>query len=249
MKHFYRKILFVLLPVCLGLSLPAFSQIMVKGTVYDMSRRLTLSGVSVMSTSGSGTVTDSLGNYSIIVRETDSIWFSYLNKPTPKFAVGTIVNTSSFEVALHVPVTELKEVRVIPRDYKFDSTQNRLDYAKGFNFQKPGLAINNPPSSGFGVGLDLDQLINMFSFKKNRRMLAFQQRLIQDEQDKYVDHRFTKPFVKKITGLTGNEMDFFMKNYRPSYEFTVSSSDYEFAEYIKLAWQLYEKRKKERWQR
>ncbi len=239
----------MLMAAALLVSAPAFSQVMIKGTVYDMTRKLVLPGVSVLSSSGGGAVTDSLGNYSIVVSESDSIWFSYLNKPTPKFAVNTITNPNSFEVALHVPVVELKEVRVVPRDYKFDSTQNRLDYAKAFNYHKPGLAITNPSSGGFGVGLDLDQLINMFSFRKNRRMAAFQQRLIQEEQDKYIDHRFTKPFVRKITGLTGSELDFFMKNFRPSYEFAIASSDYEFAEYIKLAWQLYEKRKKDRWQK
>jgi len=66
-------------------------------------------------------------------------------------------------------------------------------------------------------------------------MVAFQKRLNQEEQDKYVDHRFTRAIVRKITGLNGDSLNTFMSNYRPSYEFTQISNDYEFLEYIKLA--------------
>jgi hypothetical protein len=245
LKTLYKLILLFALSISFSLlHNNAFAQVKISGTVYDMSRTRPLSSVSVLSSSGIGTVTDSTGSYTIVVRETDSIWFSYLNKPTPKFPVAAIANTNAFDIALHVPVTELKEVHVAPRNYKFDSVQNRLNYAKAFEFQKPHIKLSAPESGNFGVGLDLDELINMFSFKKNRRMLAFQRRLIQEEQDKAVDHRFTKVFVKKITQLTGAELDDFMVKYRPSYEFTMSVSDYDFAEYIKLAWQEYERRKK-----
>jgi hypothetical protein len=215
------------------------AQVRVKGNVFDMSQTQPLNRVSVMSSSGLGTLTDSSGAYTIIVHETDSIWFSYLNKPTPKYAVATIGNINHFDIALHVPVTELREVRVMPRSYKLDSLQNRLDYAKAFNFRKPGISLSAPESGNFGVGLDLDEFINMFNFRKNRRMLAFQQRLLQEEEDKYIDHRFTKALVKKITHLEGPALEDFMKRYRPSYLFVTDASDYELAEYIKLAWQQY----------
>jgi hypothetical protein len=207
-----------------------------------MSRTQPLSAVSVLSTSGTGTVTDSTGSYTLLVNETDSIWFSYLNKPTPKFAVSAINTFNGFDISLHVPVTELKEVRIMPRSYKRDSIQNRLDYAKAFDFKKPGISLSNPSSGAFGVGLDLDAFINMFNFRKNRRMAHFQQRLLQEEQDKFIDHRFTKALVKKIAQLSGANQDDFMKKYRPSVEFTSTATDYEFAEYIKLAGQEYLRR-------
>ncbi len=239
----YTPLFFTLMVLCCCCQ-QATAQLIIKGRVYDMSRTQPLSSVSVLSTSGTGTVTDSLGNYVILVNETDSIWFSYLNKPTPKFAVSAINKFNGFDISLHVPITELKEVKITPRNYKRDSIQNRLDYAKAFDFHKPGFALSDPPSSAFGVGLDLDAFINMFNFRRNRRMAHFQQRLIQEEQDKFIDHRFTKALVRRITQLTGEEQEDFMKKYRPSLEFTSNSTDYEFDEYIKLAWQEYEHRKK-----
>src|SRR4029077_20613701 len=88
---------------------------------------------------------------------------------------------------------------------------------------------------GLGVGVDLDALINMFRFQKNRRMLAFQRRLVEDEEQKFVDHRFNRSIVKKISHLDGDELDSFMVRFKPSYEFTKETSDYEFYNYIKLA--------------
>ena len=142
---------------------------------------------------------------------------------------------NNFDVALHVEATELRQVQVAPKNYHMDSLQNRKDYAKYFNYKKPGIKVSDAGINGAGVGLDLDEIINMFRFNRNRRMLAFQRRLIQDEQDNFVDHRFTKLLVKKITHMTSPDLDSFMVRYRPSYNFTKTSTDYDFDQYIKLA--------------
>jgi len=122
-----------------------------------------------------------------------------------------------------------------------DSLQNRRDYAKIFNYKKPGIGISSlpPGAGGAGVGLDLDEFINMFRFRHNRSMMAFRRRLEQEEIDKFIEHRFTKATVRKVTGLTGDSLNVFMKEFRPSYEFTQVSTDYEFLEYVKLAAEVF----------
>ncbi|PWT79209.1 MAG: hypothetical protein C5B59_00060 [Bacteroidetes bacterium] len=187
-----------------------------------------------MSTSGHGTTTDSNGNYIIVVNLTDSIYFSYLGRSTQKFAVSEINRYAGFDIALHVNPTELNEVRVAPRDYHLDSLRNRQEYQKVFDYKKPGFELTSP-NSGLGVGVDLDAIIGMFQFKKNRRMLAFQRRLEDEERDKFIDHRFNRSIVKKITHFDDDEVDSFMVKFRPSYEFTKTSTDYVFYDYIKLA--------------
>ena len=67
--------------------------------------------VSVLSTSGTGTVTNADGYYEIEVTEKDSIWFSYLNKPTVKFPVMRIGNPMQFDISLQVNVPVMKEVK------------------------------------------------------------------------------------------------------------------------------------------
>lgn len=211
------------------------AQVRVSGTVYEMNRTVPLAGVTVLTNNGRGTVTDSLGRYSLVVGDADSVYFSYLGKPTPRYAVTSIPLTSQFDVSLHVNVTTLKEVRVMPPSYKQDSIRNREDYAKAFDFRKPGLGISNsaPASGNFGVGLDLDQLINMFAFRRNRSMAAFRDRLLREEQEKYIESRFTRAKIRKVTGLTGADLDSFVRYYTPPLEFVQVATEYELLEYIK----------------
>jgi hypothetical protein len=210
----------------------------IHGTVFNMYKTRPLDGVSVLCSCGSGTTTDSNGNYMIRVDENDSLSFSYLGRATQMFPVGIMNATTGFDIALHVKPTELNEVRIIPRNYYLDSLQNRKDYEKIFNYKKPGLELTDG-TQGTGVGFDLDQIINMFRFQRNRRLKAFQDRLIYDEQNKSIDHRFTRYIVKKITGLSSPALDTFMYRFRPSYQFTQIASDYEFYDYIKLAYEDY----------
>lgn len=202
--------------------------------MYDSSRNYPLEGVSVLTTSGRGTATNPDGIYEIEVVERDSIWFSYLNKPTMKFPVLKILNPIEFDISLRVNIPTLKEVRIPLKNYKLDSIQNRIDYAKAFNYKKPGLKTVTP-QYGVGAGFDLDEIINMFRFRRNKSMASFQKRLLQEEQDKFIDHRFSKALVRRLTMLNGEELDSFMLLYRPSYAFTKLASDYDYQSYIKKA--------------
>lgn len=212
------------------------AQFKVKGTVYDSSRTFVLEAVTVMSTSGKTTFTDSTGHYSIDVNEKDSIWFSYLGKPTRKYPVLQMKDPLNFDVSILMNVTVLKGVTVRPRNYRMDSIQNRIDYAKIFNYEKPKI---EPNIYGAGVGFDLDQLIEMFQFRKKRNTLDFQRRLMQQEQDKFIDHRFSKQLVKRLTNLSGDSLERFMTIYRPSYIFCQTSSDYDMGNYIMSCYELF----------
>lgn len=234
---------YIILILLVSPSMAGFGQIQiqVKGKVFDMTQQVPLVSVSVLSTGGTGTATDSLGRYSIYVRETDSIWFSYLGKGTPKYPVSSIPNQQNFEISLHVNVTELKSVMVKPRDYHLDSLANRKEYAKAFNFRKPKLGIVTPTGPGAAVGVDLDQLIEIFNFKKNRRMAQFRDRLIEEEHEKFIDHRFNRALVIRLTQLRGAALDTFMVRYKPDLIFTENATDYELQSYIKKSFEKFQK--------
>jgi len=218
-----------------------------RGVVYDSTRTYPLISVSVLTSSGKGTSTDTKGRYEIEVRETDSVWFSYLNKPTIKYAVGKIFDVSGFDIALHINVPVLKEVVVKPKNYKMDSIQNRLDYAKAFDWEKPKLKANVSAGMGAAVGFDLDEIIRMFQFRKNKSAAAFQQRLLNEEREKFIDHRFSKALVLRLTGLIGDARDSFMLRCRPSYEFCLYAAEYDFQLYIKQCYEAYKLQKSDAW--
>ena len=220
-----------------------------RGTVYDSTKTYPVISVSVLTSSGKGTVTDLYGHYEVDVTEADSVWFSYLNKPTIKYAVGKIPDASRFDIALHINVPVLKEVIVKQRNYKMDSLQNRLDYAKAFDWQKPRLKANVSGDMGAAVGFDLDAIIQMFQFRKNKSNAAFRERLLAEEREKFIDHRFNKALVLRLTGLIGDARDSFMQSCRPSYEMCIYLGDYDFQFYIKECYEAYKLKKSEGWLR
>ena len=236
-----RAGLFILLTIICALTFDhayAQSKFKVSGRVFDVTKLVPLPSVTVMSTNGLGTTTDSLGQYSIPVSETDSIWFSYLGKPTPKYPVKSIPNINQFELSLHVSVTNLPAVTVKSPNYRMDSIANRREYEKAFNFRKPGLSPSVNPNGG--VGADLTELISIFQFRRNKRMAAFRDRLIREEQEKYIDHKFSRPLIVKLTGLKGEELNTFIERYRPELWFINTATDYELGIYIKKCFERYQ---------
>ena len=203
------------------------AQVEIRGTVFDRSQYFAMPGVSVLSTSGTGTMTDSTGHYQIRLKYTDSIYFSYLGKSTVRFPVNKINIMYPFDMSLGVRVDSLPLVVVRPKSYRYDSLENREEYRRVFDYEPPGYIT----AGGGGVGVNLDML---FGAKRVRQMQSLQRRLIEEEEDKYVDHRFNKILVKKITGLPSPALDTFMREFRPTYQFIKNcENDYEFYKYIK----------------
>jgi len=241
MKHL--KIFLFLLHM--GFAIVANAQsVTVSGIVYDISGNRPIEAVLVNS-SHAKTLTDSLGRYLIRVGAKDSIWFSLFGKETPKYALDSIADPLNFNIMIHVADYDLPEVRVRNNYYKFDSIQNRMDYAKYFNYQPPGIKFAKSPqsASGVNIGFDLDELLNLFRFQRNKNLEFLQNRMIVQEKDKYVEFRFTKRFVQKITHLQGDALQKFMNYCRPSYETVALLNDLELGQYIQKKYALYKKKR------
>ena len=119
-----------------------------------------------------------------------------------------------------------------------DSLENRREYKKAFDYGYSYVDKMNAGRGGrsLGVGIDLDLL---FNGKKNRQMLALQKRLEWEETDKYIDYRWNRAMLTRVTGLEPPALDSFMRQYRPSKEFIQScATDYEFYHYIR-EWNKY----------
>ena len=216
----------------------------VSGVVYDISGNRPIESV-IVNSGRSHTVTDSLGRYIITVKSKDSIWFSLFGKSTQKYPLDTVSDPHNFNIMIHVAGYDLPEVKVRNSYYKLDSIQNRNDYAKYFNYQPPGLRLSDKQQlfgpSGLTIGLDLDEIINMFRFHRNRNLQFLQKRLVSQEHDKYVDYRFTSRFVKKLTHLDGDALAKFMSYCRPSYELLGVLNDLELGLYIEKKYAEYKR--------
>lgn len=228
-----RSILFILTGCFCYIGLVA--QNTISGTVFDSSRINYVPGVKVMNNAGQFAITDSLGNYTITIAEKDSLAFVFNGKSTVKFPVYGVTDPRHFDITLHVPYKGkyrvMKEVIVRSKSYKEDSIENRQTYAKVFNYQKPTLSTSVNAATGM-VGADVNEIINMFRFRRNKMMKKFQFRLEEQEQEKYLNYRFSKTVVKRITRLEGEQLSLFMLRYRPSYEFASNADELTFNQYV-----------------
>ena len=228
------KYLIVIVATLLFAIPPSFAQIMVSGTVFDSSKLYVVPNVQVHTSSGNFAYTDSIGNYKIAATENDSISFFYNGKFTLKFPVATMKDYQSFDISLRVRVDDkyklLRGVTVFSNSYKMDSLENREAYSKVFGSTKPGLRSTYDPDGA--AGLDIGELVGIFQFRKNKQRLAFQDRLVSEEEDRYVDYRFSAKNIERITGLKSPELEEYQKLYRPSYYFVTNSTLTQFYEYI-----------------
>ncbi len=238
-----RNLLVIILMLCCCMNVSA-QTISISGVVYDISGRRPIESVVVNSTYGK-TITDSVGRYTILAKPKDSLWFSLFGKNSQKFPIDTVTDPRNFNVMIHVAGYDLPEVKVRNSYYRLDSIQNRIDYAKYFNYQAPTLKLSNNQQlfgpAGLTVGLDLDEIINMFRFHRNRNLQYLQNRLVTQEHDKYIDYRFTKRFVQKLTHLEGDNLVKFMSFARPSYELLGVLNELELGLYIERRFLEYKK--------
>ena len=223
-------------------------QTLLHGVLLDYYNRRPVEGASVFSSSGKVAISDSMGRYLIPVLPTDSVWFAYMDKNTRPYPVDTINNFNDFEVALHIDSHWLPSVTVRNKNYRLDSLQNRKDYANIFNYKKPGIRLvqtspSNYSNGGLTAGFDLDAIIQSFQFRKNRETLAFQNRLINDEHDAYVDHRMSKYFVKQLTHLQSPQLENFISEYKPPYQILIQMNDLELGYYIEQCYRYYLRKK------
>jgi len=227
-------LLFFLL-TCVAFSSVKAQMRTISGVVYDISGKRPIEAVLVSSKSNR-TQTDSLGRYLITMSAKDSLTFSLFGKNTKKFGIDEIEDLSNFNIMIHVTGVDLPEVTVRNSYYRYDSIQNRIDYAKYFNYEPPGLKLSNQQNifgnGGVSIGFDLNEVINMFRFKRNRNLQFLHNRLLLHEQEKYIKYRFTKRFVQKLTKLEGPRLDIFMEYCKPSYPTLSLLNDLELGYFI-----------------
>lgn len=220
--------------VLLSLISQGQDKIRISGRVMDPSTTYTIPGVKVLSTSGTETETDSLGVYRILTTMSDSIYFFYNDKNSIKYPIKDIYDPNEFDIAMHAEAKSkykvLEQVTVFSDTYRQDSLENRMRYAKIFGNARPSITTGMGPNEV--PGIDIGSIIEVFQFRKNKQRQAFQQRLLQQERDDYVDYRFNAKLVGRITGLSGKNLSDYMVIYRPPYDFVSLSSQVEFYQYI-----------------
>lgn len=216
------------------LSLSAQAQSVLEGRILGRDS-LPLAGVSIQNIHTKAvTISNSDGHYSIPANNNDTILFRAIGYVTLALRTALVPRT----LYLRSQAVDLRGVEIVKRSYLKDSLERREEYQKGFNFRRPkfGEVVKIIP---MGIGININQLKKAVSFKSNKRADIFKERLINHEQEQFINQRFTPELVANLTGLEGDSLQHFMHHNRPSFEFARDASQYDLLLFIKQSAEKY----------
>ena len=209
----------------------------VKGFVVDKDSKLRLARVYIYnSAKDEGIYNTSKGEFSINAAEGDTL-FAVLQG----YAVDTVVIATQRSVLFQLKSLgiNLQEVSITGKklspkeqyEKKLKEFKYKLDRGSGKDILSVG------PS---GAGLGIDAIYNLLSREgKNARHL--QKILERDYRESIIDYRFRPEYVKSMLQLSDEETIDFMEQYRPTYDFVLSASDYAFVVFLRNSYASYKR--------
>ncbi|WP_316816726.1 hypothetical protein [Pedobacter nyackensis] len=229
----------VLLFYCL--TFKAFAQQpAVRGFVVDKDSKLRLAKVYVYnSANDEGIYNTPKGEFTIKAKPGDTL-FAVLQG----YAVDTVVlnNQKSIYFQLKSLGIALREVSILGD--KFTPMERHEKTLKEYKYALDKGKAKDLLNLGLGgAGLGIDAIYNLLSRQgKNARHL--QKILERDYREAIVDYRFTPDYVKRVLQIGDYEAEDFMQQYRPSYDFVLSASDYAFVVYLRNNYANYKRNPK-----
>ncbi|MBK7690634.1 MAG: hypothetical protein IPJ31_05790 [Bacteroidetes bacterium] len=223
--------LFVML--CMLFYTKAFAQTIIKGEVRDLADNSLMENVNVKNIyTQEGLTLKANGLFSIQVKKGELVEFSKVGYQTVRVRIVSEKEPEYYKIVLSKTPIELREVdiRGKPLDFKKDSVRYRKTY---------DIVMRKDRKED----VDMRSMPLAMLSKKNRQEWAFQEMYEQWEQEKYIDYVFNDKLVHRITYLEKEELQTFMKVYRPRYDFVRNVSEYEYLDYIKSCYYHFKKSK------
>lgn len=209
----------------------------VQGFVVDKDSKLRLAKVYIYnSANDDGIYNTTKGEFRIKAAIGDTL-FAVLQG----YAVDTVVlkGNSSIYFQLKSLGINLREVSILgqkltPKD-QFNKTFKEYKYALDKGKAKDLLNLGLG-----GAGLGIDAIYNLLSREgKNARHL--QKILERDYREAIIDYRFRPDYVKQVLRMGDFELEDFMHQYRPSYDFVLAASDYAFVVFLRNSYASYKR--------
>src|SRR5580765_5389538 len=223
-----------------ALSCMAFGQQYLAGKITKKGVREILIGVNVTNfTQKKINVSDLGGNYRIPATAGDTIIFSSAGYQRDTVIAGASMFSAPYPVGLVPNVMALPFVRVDEmHDYHLDSIERREDYKDLLNKKHP-VKLWNEKRPGDAPGFSFSPLGYLSTTEKRKRNLK--KRLHWEEEEHYVDYKFSQTRVEQLTRLKGDSLRLFMTRYRPSYKFCRNASGQAMMFYINDKLKLFKK--------
>lgn len=179
------------------------------------------------------------GNYRIQVQPGDTVVFSSTGYLSDTVGVDTLILVDRYEVFLKADIKELTAIKIGDLNaFQADSLQRREDYSM-FYASRASPAMENHTTNEGGFGLIFHPFSYLDKHATERRRLK--KRLDQEERDDYINYKFSRNFVYRLTGLDDDSLDLFMNRYRPSYDFCRKATQADMLLYVNDHFKVFRK--------
>jgi len=219
-----------LLLAFMAFSFTGFAQQQLYGRIIKKGSREMLPGVNVRNASQDKyNQSDMGGNFKIPAATGDTLVFSSAGYRPDTVIVAPYMFDESFLVPLTANIVALAGVVVDEMtNYEQDSLKRREAY--GFIFDRNPVKLMNKKQPGDAPGFSFSPISRLSSGEKQKR--RFEKKLEEQEEEYYIDARFSPGHVSQLTGLKGDSLHNFMLRYRPSYHFCRSAGSKDILLYI-----------------
>ena len=234
------RYIILLLALCVLGFLRVSGQQFLTGKIYKANSTEHLVSVSIHNiTQQRYDLSEEDGSYRIQAAPGDHISFSSVGYKADTMTVTASFLTAAYPVYLDVRAQTLQSVRVGQfSNYQLDSMDRRKEYAWVYDHENtPHVARDRQGADGVGVTLNIFR--NTSTAAKQRIKLS--KRLEKEEEEFYVDSRYNKDYVTKITRLKGDSLADFMRRYRPSYDYCRKAATVDILVYINDSYKQYMK--------
>lgn len=190
----------------------------VRGQVTDTARQLVLYPATVRNKQTNYRVfTDNGGYYRITANQGDTILVSFIGYMPQTFVVANSVGVETHDIRLELQERFLPSVEVSERwnPYQLDSIRRYEEYRPFLETKNRTLVDTDKRYQG-GFGLTFSPFTRYSRRQKDLR--KFKELYAKHEMQSYIDYRYSKTFVQRVTGLTGDSLLQFMHKYQPPYE-------------------------------
>lgn len=219
----------------------------IKGQVLDYSTKLPISNV-ILNYGLQSLLTGNDGKFNLKkTASTNNLSIDKMGYETLNFSFAQLL-TDTLTIYLKQSSVLLNDVNILARrNYQLDSINLRKDFSKVFAYQAPSIKDvfsekgleyktfgSNLVSNSTSSILSFDVLKTISLFNKNKSSITKLKKVqIKEEEQRYVDNRFSTEKVETITGLTGDSLKNFIQEYKPTSVEIKKMSDYEVLMFIK----------------
>lgn len=225
------------------LAIPSFieAQTALRGRVIDRDFDQVLPAVSFYNrTRNIFKQSDRGGNFLIPATVGDTIFVSSSGYKQDTLFVKHRWLIDTVNIYLSRKFVRMSEVKISGLDIYQEDSLSRAEEFEAVIHEGPTSTIRGGNRPSDGVGVSISPFTYFSSGEKEKR--EFRKNFEKQEEAAYVDYRFSKATVSRLTGLKGDSLSQFMLRYRPSYKFCRAANHEDMLRYVNGKYKEYMKK-------